>query len=144
MRHHAANGWWICPKIADDFALKSADNDPDLSARRQPGTVPVAIYPRGASMKSLKLIGLALGATFALSTAALAQDIPVAVAGPMTGGESAFGRQMKNGAEQAVPDINAAGGMLSNKLSPTIGGDARLPKPARSPVVNTAHAKIPH
>jgi hypothetical protein len=24
----AAKGWWICPKIADDFALKSADNDP--------------------------------------------------------------------------------------------------------------------
>ena len=41
-------------------------------------------------MKSVKLIGLALGATFALSTAALAQDIPIAVAGPMTGEYSAF------------------------------------------------------
>ena len=46
-------------------------------------------------MKSVKLIGLALGATLALSTTALAQDLTVAVAGPMTGGESAFGRQMK-------------------------------------------------
>jgi len=63
-------------------------------------------------MKSLKLIGLALGASLALSTTALAQDISIAVAGPMTGGESAFGRQMKNGAEQAVADINAAGGVL--------------------------------
>ena len=45
-------------------------------------------------MKSLKLIGLALGASLALSASAFAQDIPVAVAGPMTGGESAFGRQM--------------------------------------------------
>ena len=72
-------------------------------------------------MKSLKLIGLALGASFALSTAALAQDITIAVAGPMTGGESAFGRQMKNGAEQAVEDFNAAGGllgMLTNSLMP--------------------------
>ena len=50
-------------------------------------------------MKSLKLIGLAFGASLALSTAAFAQDITIAVAGPMTGGESAFGRQMKNGAE---------------------------------------------
>jgi len=46
-------------------------------------------------MKSLKLIGLALGASLALSTAALAQDITIAVAGPMTGGESAFDHQMK-------------------------------------------------
>src|SRR5258707_426419 len=131
MRQHAANGWWICPKIADDFALKSADNDPDLSARRIAGSLPVAIYPRGESMKSLKLIGLVLGASFALSTAALAQDISVAVAGPMTGGESAFGRQMKNGAEQAVADINAAGGLLGKKVSLQVGDDACDPKPAR-------------
>ena len=62
-------------------------------------------------MKSLKLIGLAFGASIALSSAAFAQDVTVAVAGPMTGGESAFGRQMKNGAEMAVADINAAGGV---------------------------------
>ena len=68
-------------------------------------------------MKSLKLIGLALGASFALSTAALAQDITIAVAGPMTGSESAFGRQMKNGAEQAVADLNAAGGVMGKKLA---------------------------
>ncbi|HEU0083576.1 MAG TPA: ABC transporter substrate-binding protein, partial [Bradyrhizobium sp.] len=68
-------------------------------------------------MKQTKLIGLAFGALLALSGAALAQDITVAVAGPMTGGESAFGRQMKNGAEQAVTDINAAGGVLNKKLA---------------------------
>src|ERR1044072_7257096 len=79
--------------------------------------------PRGHLMNSLKLIGLALGASLALSTTALAQDISVAVAGPMTGGESAFGRQMKNGAEQAVADINAAGGVLGKKLALQIGQD---------------------
>ena len=83
-------------------------------------------------MKSLKLIGLALGASLALSTTALAQDISVAVAGPMTGGESAFGRQMKNGAEQAVADINAAGGVLGKKLALQVGDDACDPKQARS------------
>ena len=81
-------------------------------------------------MKSMKLIGLALGASLALSTTALAQDISIAVAGPMTGGESAFGRQMKNGAEQAVADINAAGGVLGKKLALQVGDDACDPKQA--------------
>ncbi len=94
-------------------------------------------------MKNLKLIGLALGASFALSTAALAQDITVAVAGPMTGGESAFGRQMKNGAEQAVADINAAGGVLKKKLALEVGDDACDPKQARSVAEKFASAKIP-
>ncbi len=51
-------------------------------------------------MKHLKLVGLAFGASLALTSATWAQDITIAVAGPMTGGEAAFGRQMKNGAEQ--------------------------------------------
>ena len=81
-------------------------------------------------MKSLKLIGLALGASFALSASAFAQDITIAVAGPMTGSESAFGRQMKNGAEQAVADINAAGGVLGKKLALEADDDACDPKQA--------------
>ena len=94
-------------------------------------------------MKSLKLIGLALGASFALSATAFAQDTNVAVAGPMTGGESAFGRQMKNGAEQAVADINAAGGVLGKKLALQVGDDACDPKQARSVAEKFASAKIP-
>src|SRR5947199_2329996 len=94
-------------------------------------------------MKSLKLIGLAVGASLALSTTALAQDISIAVAGPMTGGESAFGRQMKNGAEQAVADINAAGGVLGKKLALQVGDDACDPKQARSVAEKLASAKIP-
>src|SRR5438876_4765841 len=94
-------------------------------------------------MKSLKLIGLALGASLALSTAALAQDITIAVAGPMTGGESAFGRQMKNGAEQAVADLNAAGGVLGKKLALEVGDDACDPKQARSVAEKFASMKLP-
>src|ERR1700704_2099489 len=105
--------------------------------------LPVAIYPRGLLMKSLKLIGLALGASLALSTTALAQNISVAVAGPMTGGESAFGRQMKNGAEQAVADLNAVGGVLGKKLALEVGDDACDPKQARSVAEKFASAKIP-
>src|ERR1700741_793622 len=94
-------------------------------------------------MKQLKLIGLALGASLALSSAALAQDITVAVAGPMTGGESAFGRQMKNGAEQAVADLNAAGGVLGKKLKLEVGDDACDPKQARSVGEKFAAMKVP-
>jgi branched-chain amino acid transport system substrate-binding protein len=94
-------------------------------------------------MKSLKLIGLALGASIALSTAALAEDVTIAVAGPLTGGESAFGRQMKNGADQAVADINTAGGVLGKKLALDAEDDACDPKQARSVAEKIASAKIP-
>src|ERR1700716_4436751 len=94
-------------------------------------------------MKSLKLIGLALGASLALSTTALAQAITIAVAGPMTGSESAFGRQMRNGAERAVADLNAAGGVIGKKLALQIGDDACDPKQARSVAEKFASSKIP-
>jgi branched-chain amino acid transport system substrate-binding protein len=94
-------------------------------------------------MKSLKLIGLAFGVSLALSTAALAQDITIAVAGPMTGDESAFGRQMKNGAEQAVADFNQAGGVLGKKLALDVEDDACDPKQARSVAEKIGSAKIP-
>src|SRR6201994_2638920 len=112
--------------------------DPAASRR-----IPMANYPRGPLMKSLKLIGLAIGASLALSTAAFAQDVTVAVAGPMTGGESAFGRQMKNGADMAVKDLNAAGGVLGKKLALEVGDDACDPKQARSVAEKFASARIP-
>jgi len=94
-------------------------------------------------MKSVKLIGLALGASFALSTAATAQDIPVAVAGPMTGSYSAFGRQLKNGADMAVAEINAAGGVLGKQLALETEDDACDPKQARSIAEKIGSANVP-
>jgi branched-chain amino acid transport system substrate-binding protein len=94
-------------------------------------------------MTSLKFIGMAFSASLALSTAAFAQDTTIAVAGPMTGGESAFGRQMKNGAEQAVLDLNAAGGLLGKKLALDVEDDACDPKQARSVAEKIGSAKIP-
>ncbi|MDI2060451.1 ABC transporter substrate-binding protein, partial [Bradyrhizobium sp. Mp19] len=94
-------------------------------------------------MKSLKLIGFALGASIVLFTAALAEEITIAVAGPITGGESAFGRQMKNGAEMAVEQINASGGVLGKKLALDIEDDACDPKQARSVAEKVAAARIP-
>jgi branched-chain amino acid transport system substrate-binding protein len=75
----------------------------------------------------------ALALTFGLYAGpAMAQDITIGVAGPMTGPYASFGAQLKNGAEQAVADINAAGGVLGRKLRIEIGDDACDPKQAYS------------
>ena len=55
---------------------------------------------------------------------------PVAMVGPITGQYATFGAQMQNGAEMAVADINAAGGVLGKKLELAIGDDACDPKQA--------------
>jgi branched-chain amino acid transport system substrate-binding protein len=50
------------------------------------------------------------------------------VAGPMTGTDAAFGTQLKNGAEQAVADINAAGGINGQQVELFVGDDAGDPR----------------
>jgi branched-chain amino acid transport system substrate-binding protein len=55
---------------------------------------------------------------------------PIAVVGPVTGQYASFGAQMQNGAEMAVADINAAGGVLGKKLELEVGDDACDPKQA--------------
>lgn len=78
-------------------------------------------------MKKALLAGVAL--SFAFSTPALA-EIVIATAGPMTGQYASFGEQMKTGAEQAVADINAAGGINGEMLKLEVGDDACDPKQA--------------
>ncbi|TCT12714.1 amino acid/amide ABC transporter substrate-binding protein (HAAT family) [Tepidamorphus gemmatus] len=80
-------------------------------------------------MKKQLLTGLALSFGIAAAGAAHA-DITIATAGPMTGQYASFGAQMKAGAEQAVADINAAGGVLGQKLVLEVGDDACDPKQA--------------
>ncbi len=94
-------------------------------------------------MKRISLAGLALGAGLAFGGVAAAQEIAVGVAGPMSGGEASFGRQMRNGAEQAVADLNAKGGVLGRKLRLEVGDDACDPKQARSVAEKLASQKLP-
>jgi branched-chain amino acid transport system substrate-binding protein len=61
---------------------------------------------------------------------ARAADLNVAMVGPITGQYAAFGEQMKRGAETAVQDINAKGGVLGRKLKLFVGDDACDPKQA--------------
>lgn len=81
-------------------------------------------------MSKRLMTGVALTALLAFTGAASAADIVIAVAGPMTGQYATFGEQMKNGAEQAVADINAAGGINGDKLVLKVGDDACDPKQA--------------
>jgi branched-chain amino acid transport system substrate-binding protein len=72
----------------------------------------------------------AVAAGVALGGGTAYADIVIATAGPMTGQYATFGEQMRRGAEMAVADINAAGGVLGQKLVLEVGDDACDPKQA--------------
>ncbi len=57
-----------------------------------------------------------------------ADTIKMGVAGPLTGPNAAFGAQLKNGATQAVADINAAGGINGKQISLVFEDDVSDPK----------------
>ena len=94
-------------------------------------------------MNRMWLAGVALGVGLAFAGTAAAQDISIGVAGPMTGQYASFGTQLKNGAEAAVADLNAAGGVLGKKLKLEVGDDACDPKQARAIAEKFANSKIP-
>jgi branched-chain amino acid transport system substrate-binding protein len=73
-------------------------------------------------MKKSLLSAVALTAMVAFSGNAWA-DITIAVGGPLTGPNAAFGAQLQKGAEQAIADINAAGGINGEKLVIALGDD---------------------
>jgi branched-chain amino acid transport system substrate-binding protein len=74
---------------------------------------------------------LVLAAVLAFGAAvARAQDIPIAVVGPITGSNAAAGEQMMRAAKMAVADINAKGGVLGRKLALFLADDACDPNQA--------------
>ncbi|MCB1930704.1 MAG: branched-chain amino acid ABC transporter substrate-binding protein [Rhodocyclaceae bacterium] len=81
------------------------------------------------------LLAAALAALGLASQPALA-ELPVAIAGPMSGQYASAGDQIRKGAEMAIADINARGGVLGEKLVLEVGDDACDPKQAVS-VANT-------
>ena len=73
---------------------------------------------------------LAASALVALTAGGAQAEIAIATAGPMTGQYAIFGDQMKRGAEMAVKDLNAKGGVLGEQLTLEVGDDACDPKQA--------------
>jgi branched-chain amino acid transport system substrate-binding protein len=55
-------------------------------------------------------------------------DVTIGLLGPLSGEKATFGEQLKNGTAQAVIDINAAGGVLGQKLKLEEVDDACDPK----------------
>ena len=77
----------------------------------------------------------------ALPGAALA-DIVVGVAGPLAGAFAVLGDEMRNGATAAIADINAAGGVLGQRLVLEVVDDACDPKQAVAVAGQLAAKKI--
>jgi branched-chain amino acid transport system substrate-binding protein len=77
-------------------------------------------------MRSLLLWGGLMAA--GLASLPAAAQTKIAVAAPITGADAVFGLQIRYGVDQAVEDINAAGGILGKKLVLSIGDDAADPK----------------
>lgn len=83
-------------------------------------------------MRKILLPPLA-GALLSLMTAAAwADNLTIAVAGPMTGQLAALGDQFKRGAEAAAVQINEAGGVAGRKIKIVIVDDQCDPKQAVS------------
>lgn len=75
---------------------------------------------------------LALVTVGLLSACSESEDIVIGVAGPVTGAEAAIGEQFLRGANKAVADINAQGGVNGKQLKLAVGDDVCDPKQAVS------------
>ncbi len=73
--------------------------------------------------------GVALAAAALAASPATAETL-VAIAGPMSGQYASAGDQIRQGADLAIADINARGGVLGEKLKLVVGDDACDPKQA--------------
>jgi branched-chain amino acid transport system substrate-binding protein len=86
-----------------------------------------------------KLLAAVVLSAFAGSAAA---DTLVAIAGPMTGQYASAGDQIRKGAEMAIAEINAKGGVLGQKLKLEVGDDACDPKQAVAVANQMVNKKI--
>jgi branched-chain amino acid transport system substrate-binding protein len=88
------------------------------------------------------LLGAALIAGFSASAALAQGEITIGAIGPMTGTNASFGAQLKIGAEQAVADINKAGGVNGKQVKLIVEDDACDPKQAVAGAGKLAGAKV--
>ena len=76
----------------------------------------------------LVVVGIILAA--ALGARSAGADVLIGVAGPMTGKDAWFGEQLQRGAEVAVADLNAAGGVIGQQVQLTTADDFCDPEQA--------------
>ena len=83
-------------------------------------------------MTSFKTAALMALAILTVGCSSARAEIVIAVASSMSGPEAAGGEQFRRGAEKAVADINAKGGLLGQKVQLLVEDDACDPKQARN------------
>jgi len=94
-------------------------------------------------MKILTTLALACSLGLALAGCGQKDDtIKFGIGGPITGSDAAFGAQLKQGAEQAIADINDAGGILGKKISVSVGDDVGDPRQGVSVANNFVAAGV--
>jgi branched-chain amino acid transport system substrate-binding protein len=81
-------------------------------------------------MNVRRLCSLSILSLLAATGAARAQDITIAVAGPMTGPVASIGEQIRHGAELAAEAINKSGGVNGKMIKISVQDDACDPKQA--------------
>src|SRR5271156_2900017 len=98
---------------------------------------------RAAPMHKM-ITGLLAAAAMSVFAATVAHgdEIVIGYAGPITGEEAKFGEQLKKGAEQAVADLNAKGGVLGKQLRLESGDDACDPKQAEAVARQLVEKKV--
>ena len=82
-------------------------------------------------MKTLTFSSVVTAGAVALSLAFAGTgqaQVKLGIAGPITGPNAATGAQMENGVRQATEDINAAGGILGQKIALSVGDDVSKPE----------------
>jgi branched-chain amino acid transport system substrate-binding protein len=76
----------------------------------------------------VRRFGLVAGIAGSLLAWSAQAQIKIGVGAPVTGPNAAFGAQLVTGARQAADDINAAGGILGQKIEILLGDDVSDPK----------------
>lgn len=113
-----------------ETGLSTTGTHKNRSRRDRQVEVSFPINATKGSLMTFKYSLLASAVVGIMASAAAHADIVIASVGPMTGEYAPFGEQLRRGAEQAVKDINAAGGVLGQQLVLKIGDDACDPKQA--------------
>jgi branched-chain amino acid transport system substrate-binding protein len=80
-------------------------------------------------VKLISVVTVAISFMFVVPAVA---QIRMGVAGPITGPEADFGAELVNGAQQAVDDINKAGGILGQRIELETGDDRGDPNEGAS------------
>jgi branched-chain amino acid transport system substrate-binding protein len=118
---------WVTRAISSDFCRDQSFNSRRIGSGSGGDGGLSSIVWWEAFMRKTITVALALGLGALLAGTANAQ-IKFGVGAPYTGPNAAFGAQIKNGADMAIEDINAKGGIQGQKITTSYGDDVSDPK----------------